>query len=196
MTNTVKYTLDIDMANKDVLDIIGIQLVTENTYYYRPYDMARAIALTEFLRELEIEHGDKFKILKAHPMWLINSHDRKTDPVFTIGLWASFMIDDVEYYIQMDQNQFFDAYFSRSWPIGRDKKRCEYLTRMNEDMLAFTHDCFDCKPETIRQLVKNFHATLALVNCRIPDTYIKDVPSYERLGPTQTLYLRKYGGEI
>lgn len=192
------------MAENTFKTIGQIKEATPETQrlYYRPVDFARAVALTLFLQELEEKHGDDFKLLTCHPHWLhIRSesqkqHDENKDiPVFTLGLWAHFKIGDTCYYIQHNDNPFFDAYFGRYWTfksqkyiVSDDMKRSEYLTGMNEVLYASWN--WGCDETSISTLVSNHYTAFDRVNTRHiggPNTYTQKIPSYSR-PEKQTIY--------
>ena len=195
---------------KDYKTIEEIMEITSHTHYLSPFDTARAIALTRFLEELESNYGGEFRIVTANPVLTVNRDEQDVEPVFTFGLWVRFCIGEVEYYLQMDENPFFDAYLTRAWRYNRHSDKtlktcptcgsvefkqpkrkasmtCEYGSRMNDTFYGGVE--MNAEPETIGKLTENLHAALDEANNRKPETYQKDVPSYDR-NAKQTIYTR------
>jgi hypothetical protein len=171
-------------------NISQIETGTESTHYMRPFDYARAIALTEFLRQLEDKHGDNFKLKTASPKFIYYITNKGKDEMektraFAIGMWAEWVIGETHYYMQMNNNPFFDAYLIRSWRIGNNMLRSEYGSGMNEELYSDAR--WNAEPATIMLLVKNFHRAFNAANKRQPETYTKEIPAYNRK-EKQTLY--------
>jgi hypothetical protein len=176
---------------RDYKTIAQIEAETDQVRYYRDLDYMRTVALIDFLRELEFEHGDRFQLVTANPKFFCNSSIKDTKEmgktkIFGVGLWANWKIDDVYYYCQMDDNVFFDAYISRSWRIGNGMLRSEYAgLRMNDIMYADVD--FSETPEAIAKLTENLHEALRVASTRKPDTYTRKLPPY-MLAEKQTIY--------
>ena len=159
--------------------IAQIESETNNNIYYSAFDYARSVALTNFLRELEQEHSDAFRLITAHPFI---THDRsdetKQEKQFTLGMWATWGIGETIYYCQMNENPFFDAYITRSYNIDHKTRRSEYGSNMNEIFYKCAN--WDATPETIEQLTKNIRAAYDHTNARAGHWYTRDIPAYER----------------
>jgi len=170
--------------------ISQIEEEIEATRYFRWLDYARAIALTEFLLGLERECGDKFRLMTAAPKFICNrsiedAAEMERTRVFAIGLWASWAIGETHYYMQMNENIFFDAWITRSWRIDNKRLLSEYASPMNDILYADVP--FEAKPESVTQLVENFRTAFQVANKRKPVTYIKEIPPYDRQ-EKQTIY--------
>ncbi len=170
--------------------ISQVEAETETRRYYRTYDYARALALTAFLRELEAEHGENFRLVTAHPLLICNrgikdKDEMEASAVFVIGLWARWNIGNTGYYLQMNENPFFDAYITRHWRLDRDREQSEYGSRMN-DMMYGNSD-WSAEPKNIALLIKCLRQSFVHANKRTPDTYIKEIPAYDRKN-VQTIY--------
>jgi hypothetical protein len=172
------------------MNISQIEATTEKIMYFRRMDYSRAVAFTEFLCKLEKKYGDNFRLCTLHPHYICNKSieskaEMEATKKFVIGLWASWKIGDTDYYMQMDENIFFDAWIARSWKIDKTHRRHEYASRMNE--LLYAGSNFGTDEKSIAQLIKNFLAAFNETNKRQPDTYVKEIPAYDRK-ELQTIY--------
>jgi hypothetical protein len=167
---------------RDYKTIAQIEAETDQVRYYRALDYMRAVALIDFLREIESEYGDRFRLVAANPKYLYNSsikdaEEMEKTKIFCVGLYAKWQIDDTYYHLQMDDNVFQDAYISRSWKIGNDGLRSEYSgLRMNDVMYADVD--FGETPETIAKLTENLHEAFRVASTRVPETYTRKLPAY------------------
>lgn len=110
-----------------------IKMETEKKRYYRPFDYARMVAMTKFIEELSQEPS--FLIISASPCI---AHLRSTtqeehenvekSAQFVIGLWVKFEVNDTQFYIQINENPFFEAYISAS--IVNHEKKTHRSTRL------------------------------------------------------------------
>ena len=168
--------------------IAQIRDATKRKQRYRPFGLARAIALTEFLTELEAEHKNDFRITTAYPALsrLVNE-PKDAEPVFTLGIWAGFAIGDTEYFFEMNENPFLLAGIMRKWRSEDGKtERSEYLEEMNGILYRGTER--DAEPKTISTLLQNYRDALSEVNERHPKTYSRDVPAYDRKNKQRIYY--------
>ena len=151
----------------------------------RPIDIARAVALTTFLQEVETNFNEDFRIVTAHPMLMINTKDTSNKPVFTLGLYVTFSIGKVEYYIEMNENIFFPAKFLKRYRIDNKRMCCEYAEDMNGEM--YFKFGWNAEQSTINQLVTNMHRLFLEAQQRSGNTYIQEIPAYNRR-EKQTIY--------
>ena len=173
--------------------VAQIKAETDRKQYYRPFDYACIVALTKFIEHLERKHGEDFKILTVHPAIFYNRGNDKTTVedidrtgIFGLGLWVRWLFGDTEYYMQMNENPFFPAYFTRTWRnLDGKTRRSEYATEMNEMMYAGVDIRYS--EDVVRKLVQNFKDTLDYVNKRCSETYTQEIPAYDRK-VKQTIY--------
>ena len=171
--------------------IAEIEAETSKLQYISPLDYARAIAITVFLEGLETEHKDEFRIICVHPYIAYNK--LTCDEAFTLGLWASFCIKGVEYYVNVDKNPFFDAYFKKGVRISGGKIKSEYLTPMNGIIYAGVDIAIngDKTGNSLKAFILNFtenlKTALGIVQSRNEPMYVKDLPASDRV-LKQTIY--------
>ena len=166
-------------------NITQIKSETVQVRYYRAFDFARAVALVEFLSWLESKYGEKFRIVTAHPILVVNRDTDLQEKVFTFDLWVRFVLDETEYYIQMDKNPFLPAYFNKSFRLSDKIIRHEYSNDMSD--VIYKNTDWNAEPKTIRQLTKNLKDAFIVVRNRKGCTYKQDIPVYDR-ERKQTIY--------
>jgi hypothetical protein len=174
----------------DYLTISQIEEITNVTRYIRQLDYTRAIALTLFLRELEAKHRDSFRLCTLSPKIIYNyslngKEVIESSKVFAIGLWAEWQIDETYYYMEMNDNIFFDAWIARSWKIDRKFMRKEHMTTMND--ILYGGWVYDFTPRALTLLINNFHAGIKYVEKQSAPTYMKEISAYDRT-KKQTIY--------
>jgi hypothetical protein len=138
--------------------IATIKQETEKKRYYRAFDYARRVALTRFVELLENERQD-FKLVTASPTI---AHNRTLDQEgmmasaeFVIGNWVKFEVNDTQFYIQIDDNPFFDSYICAS--ILDHEKKTKKSTGMgviNKTLYA-NIESYGASEENINQFVEN-----------------------------------------
>lgn len=166
-------------------NISQIEEITSKISHRRSIDVARAIALTRFLQEMETIFDDDFRIVTAHPILMINKNDGSNEPIFTVGLWVRFSVCKVEYYIEMNENPFFPALFLKNYRLDSKTVCCEYADDMNGEM--YFNFGWDAEQSTITQLITNMHRLFSVVQQRNGNTYVKEIPAYSRR-EKQTIY--------
>jgi len=169
----------------DWKSISQIKEITTKINYKRPFDVARAIALTNFLQEVETSFADNFRVETAHPILMINRNGGFSEPTFTIGLWASFSLYKVEYHVEMNENPFFPALFLKSYRLDNKTKCCEYADVMNAEM--YINCDWNAEQKTINQLTTNMHRLFADAQQRSGNTYVMEIPACSRK-EKQTIY--------
>lgn len=155
--------------------------------YYRSFDYARAVALTQYLENLATD--ETFRISSIAPLTLYNrdADDVESTKTFAAGLWTWYLLNGVAYYVQMTDNPFFPAYVSISREIDGRKYAETGLVELNE---TFYYDCpWDAEPETIAQLVKNIGAAVKKAE-RFTLKYTRDLLSYRSQFKKQEVYMR------
>jgi len=177
--------------------IAQIEEMTTDKRYYRAFDYARSVALVGFLRELEKEHQENFCIMSVSPIITYNRSGARNDDefeeeCFTFGLWCKFKINDIEYYVEMNENPFFNAYMTKSWRLPNEplyiisnKSRCEYIAGMND--IIYNNIEFDATQKTIDTLVENLKIAFQITKDRKVKMYTQDIPAY-RIEEKQELY--------
>lgn len=185
------------MENFKTLNQIKAEFETDpntNKIYYRPFDYARAIALTRYIESLASD--DTFALVVAHPHMTYCRAVANIDEtrVFTLGLWCRYRLNGVMYYIQIDENPFFPCCMSASIPAEYSKyetvprvktEKTTGLADMNHIVYAGIE--WENTEENITRFVKNLHAAMA--ECK-KLTYIRrrDVPTYKNEWTEQTIY--------
>ena len=151
--------------------IAQIKDATKRKQYCKPFDFARAIALTEFLMDLEAEYKSDFRITTVEPsLLLLFNGPKDAEPVFTLGMWAGFALGDTEYYFEMDENPHFKAGIIRKWRSEDGKtETAEYLEEMNSILYRGVE--LNAEPKTISTLVQNYRDALSKANERHPKTH-------------------------
>ena len=126
----------------------------KQTNYFRTADYNRALALTEFLKELEKQYKNNFKLLGGSIKKLQCRHidngsywkdaDIKTEKE-SFTTYASFIVNGTKYYIQLNENPFFESYIC----IYSNYDKVRYK---NERLLAL--ETLNCGSDTLDTMFK------------------------------------------
>ena len=172
------------------------EIIEKNTRYYRTLDYIRHLALTAFIEDIEKKYGDSFKLKKVAPEFIKKRSENNERAVFSLGLWASFVIDDIECYIEINENPFFNSYITKSiikidspsYVINkRYCKMTEYIDdgTINEELYANID--LSNNIDGVKQFVINLHTAF---NRRYEEgfkkMYKQNISSYEI--KVQTIY--------
>lgn len=154
---------------KTINEIKEMEVITNKKRYYRDFDYTRRIALTKFVEQMENERQD-FKIVTCSPSIAHtrtrNEHDKeKTEKsaTFVIGSWVAFEVNDTQYYIQIDDNPFFDSYISAS-VIDHEKKTKKSTGMMKINETLYKNVEYANTEENINQVVENLKEVFNNVN--------------------------------
>jgi hypothetical protein len=156
--------------------------------YYRSFDYARACALTQLIEELS--KRPDFKLVSAHPLTMYNrgiedKEAMEATKIFSIGLWCGWLIGETHYYLQIDENPFFDALVSTGKQTAPGKAVYTYATRINE--MLYDGVEWDDKPETVKLLLKNLRKCIKPENIG-QQSYKKDIQAYNDPFTKQSIY--------
>ena len=166
--------------------ISQIEEETTTLRHFRAFDFARAVALTEFLKGLEVEYGNSFRIITARPLLLKNRNIEESEQVFTFGLWVRFDIDKIEYYVEINENPFFDAYITKSYRIDNKTAVCEYANSMND--IFYSGVDWNAEPDNIKLITTNIREAYKTTQKRAGNTYIHKIPAGE-INKKQIIYV-------
>ena len=156
--------------------------------YYRGFCYVRACALTKLIEELSTSKD--FRLVSAHPLTMYNRSiedgaKMETSKIFSIGLWCGWLLGETYYYLQIDDNPFFDAFVSQSVKIAPRKAKHTYATRINETLYKGVN--WDAEPETIELLLANLYECIKPENIN-QQAYTRDVPGYNNPFTKQSIY--------
>ena len=177
--------------NYKTLEEIKLETLNNPTTkrYYRSFDYARAIALTQYLETLA--SNDTFRIGSIEPLTLFNrdAENMESTKTFTVGMWAGYVLNNTRYYIQMDSNPFFPAYVSRSMQTaGRDYVTTGLIDLNKEFYIdGKTQLYWNAEPETIAQLVENITAAVKKAE-KFNYKFHEKMPSYRDDFTDQNIY--------
>lgn len=137
--------------------ISEIKVTTEKKRYHRPFDYARMVALTRFVEAMENERQD-FKLVTANPSI---AHNRGLDKEnmmnsaqFVVGNWIKFEVNGTQFYIQIDDNPFFDSYIIAS-VLDHEKKTKKSTGMIKINGTLYNDVAWDCTEENINKIVGN-----------------------------------------
>jgi hypothetical protein len=171
--------------------IAEIEAMTTRKLYYRSFEKARSIALTEAAKELGAT------VITASPFICVEYDGRKIvandNGTFVLGLWARLNVREHDIYVQMNSNPFFPAYVTRSVILADKKTKLSHYAVSNgeEENRIYTGVDFNNTPETIERLKTNI---IQEINRMIKtpftssNSYTKEISAFERKAE-QTLYL-------
>jgi hypothetical protein len=80
-------------------------------------DLAKSIALVEFLREIENNSGCDIIVIAAYPQISENAYWLNKEPggkIFTLGTWARVLINGVEHLADTKKISFHDKAYNAS----------------------------------------------------------------------------------
>jgi hypothetical protein len=155
--------------------------------YYRDYDYARACALTRFIEE-DLSKRAGFQVSSVRPIMLYNRslEDMEPSKIFSVGLWFGWMIGDIQYYLQMDENPFMDSYLFLAKQTSSRAGMHTYAHRINDTL--YNNVEWGCSEEIINQLVKNLRICIS-VKPEDLSWYKWEIPPYKLpLATTQNIY--------
>lgn len=145
-----------------------IKQETEKKRYYRPFDYARMVALTKFIEELEQEPS--FKLVTANPCIAhlrssnVEEHMKVEETAkFVIGLWCKFEVNDTQYYIQINENPFFEAYVSSSI-VNHEKKTIKTTALCKVNDILYKNIEWTNTEENINKFVENLKELIPYIN--------------------------------
>lgn len=135
----------------------------KNTFrkrYYNKYHYIQSCALTTFLKQLEAQYGERFKLLSANPHIAIYrdaEDDMDATARFCIDEYANWMIDNVAFYLELPENIYSPVRFT---------KDSEYIDTPLSVSLYKNINVFECDKQTCDIIVKNMHEVLKHVTTR------------------------------
>lgn len=107
------------MANNKFKTISELEQESYQERYYHKNTYIQSWALTTFLKQMEDRYHD-FKLLAAHPYIMLCKDDEAVEMrQFCLGTWASWLLKDMVYYLELPANISSDARFVKK-PDHRD----------------------------------------------------------------------------
>lgn len=105
--------------------------------------------LVSALAQIVKNHNGKVKPQKTA---IISNRNTDSEPIIvTHTSYISFTLDNFFYYLQLDDNPFFDFHYQKTGIINSKRHRCIYLDKLTKDWL---YDCFtasDCCDADIKE---------------------------------------------